>query len=161
MLIKVLAPGYYARQDLKTPVRVGIIAMVANMVFNLILVVPLHLAWQSGRLTVPLGHVGLALATSLAAWLNAGLLARGLLASGAYRPAPGWRGFGLRLLLASLAMGLALWWFNPPAALWQAWVWWQRISVLALLCGGGLALYGGLLFAGGLRFGQLRGPQLR
>lgn len=160
MLIKVLAPGYYARQDLKTPVRIGIIAMVANMGLNLVLVLPLYLAHESGRLALPLGHVGLALATSLAAWLNAGLLARGLLASGAYRPRPGWRRFGLQLLLASVAMGVALWWFSPPTALWQAWAWWQRVGVLTLLCGGGLALYGGLLFAGGVRFAHLRGPRL-
>src|SRR5690606_22132064 len=62
MLIKVLAPGFFARHDTKTPVKVGIIAMVANMVFNLILI------W-------PLAHAGLALATALSAFLNAGMLA--------------------------------------------------------------------------------------
>jgi putative peptidoglycan lipid II flippase len=62
MLIKVLAPAFYSRQDTKTPVKIGIQAMVWNMVFNLVLI-------------FPLGHVGLALATSMSAWLNASLLA--------------------------------------------------------------------------------------
>jgi len=151
MLIKILAPGFYARQDMKTPVRVGIIAMVSNMVFNLILVIPLHVYWR-------LGHVGLALATSLSAWLNAGLLARGLLRTGVYRPLPGWGRFWARLLLASAAMGLTLWWFDPPAALWQSWHWFQRVSVLTALCGAGFAVYAALLFGTGLRLRHLRGP---
>ena len=72
MLIKILAPGFYARQDTKTPVRIGIIAMVSNMVMNIAFVVPLHHYWQ-------IGHAGLALATAGSAWLNAGLLYRGWL----------------------------------------------------------------------------------
>ncbi|MFN3587246.1 MAG: murein biosynthesis integral membrane protein MurJ, partial [Moraxellaceae bacterium] len=72
MLIKVFAPGYFSRQDTKTPVRIGIIAMVANMVFNLILV------WE-------LKHVGLSLASTLSAFLNAGLLYHGLHRRGVYR----------------------------------------------------------------------------
>lgn len=151
MLIKILAPGFYARQDMKTPVRVGIIAMVANMVFNLILVIPLHMYLR-------LGHVGLALATSLSAWLNAGLLAQGLLRTGVYQPRPGWGRFAAQLLLASGAMGLTLWYLDPPHALWQSWPWFQRVGVLAALCGAGFAVYGGLLFASGLRPRQLRGP---
>ena len=67
MLIKVLAPGFFARQDMRTPVRIGVIAMVSNMVLNLLFVVPLHHYWQ-------IGHVGLAAATSVSAFLNAGLL---------------------------------------------------------------------------------------
>src|SRR5690606_3902259 len=72
MLIKVLAPGYYARQDIKTPVRIGIIAMVANMAFNLMLA-PF------------LSYVGLALATAMSASLNAFLLYRGLKLAGVYQ----------------------------------------------------------------------------
>ena len=158
MLIKVLAPGYYARQDLRTPVRIGIIAMVANMVFNLLLVLPLHLSFKQGELALPLGHVGLALATSLAAWLNAGLLLRGLLRAGVYRPAPGTFAFAARLLFAALAMGVALWWFDPTPEQWQPWPWWQRLLVLLALCGGGMALYGALLTATGLRWRELRSP---
>ena len=75
-----VAPGYFARQDTRTPVRVGIIALVANLVLNLALV-------------VPLAHAGLALATSLAAFINAGLLYRGLRLGGHHRPRPGWGAF--------------------------------------------------------------------
>jgi putative peptidoglycan lipid II flippase len=71
MLIKVLAPGFYAREDMRTPVRIGIIAMGANMILNVAFVLPL-MWWFN------LGHVGLALATSVSAWLNAMLLFRGL-----------------------------------------------------------------------------------
>ena len=67
MLIKVLAPGYYARQDMKTPVKIGIIAMVSNMVLNVVFVFPLMWYYD-------MGHVGLALATSASAWINAALL---------------------------------------------------------------------------------------
>jgi putative peptidoglycan lipid II flippase len=158
MLIKVLAPGYYARQDMATPVRIGIIAMVANMVFNLILVLPLHLAYTRGHITMPVGHVGLALATSLAAWLNAGLLAKGLLRKDIFVPQPGWRGFAAKLLAATLAMGLLLWIADPAASTWQPWRWWQRVGVLCALCAAGLAVYVGAMAASGFRVRHLRGP---
>ena len=86
MLVKVLAPGYYARRDMATPVKVGIVAMVANIVMNLIFVWPLHSIWG-------VGHVGLALATSLAACLNAGLLLRGLRRDDVLTFQPGWGAF--------------------------------------------------------------------
>jgi putative peptidoglycan lipid II flippase len=151
MLIKVLAPGYYSRQDMRTPVRIGIIAMVANMVLSLALVVPLHMYWR-------LGHVGLALATSLAAWINAALLARGLLRAGVFRPQPGWWRFAAQLGAATVAMTAALVLLDPAAPQWQPWRWWQRVAVLLGLCGAGLATYIGVLWAGGLRLRHLRGP---
>ena len=153
MLIKVLAPGFYARQDVRTPVRIGVIAMVANMVFNLILVVPLHMSLK-------MGHVGLALATALAAWVNAGLLARGLLKQRIYIPQPGWRAFALKLTLACTAMGSLLWLADPGDAVWLGWSWWQRVPVLLALCGAGIAVYAGVLFAMGLRIKDLRGPSI-
>ena len=67
MLIKVLAPGFFARQDMRTPVRIGIIAMVSNMFLNLLFVIPLHHFWQ-------IGHLGLAAATSVSAFINALML---------------------------------------------------------------------------------------
>ena len=115
MLIKVLAPGFFARQDLKTPVRVAVICMVANMVMNLILI------W-------PLQHVGLALATSLSSMLNAVLLFWGLYKIGVYRPAPGWWLFGLRLAAACAAMVAVVWWLNVPAQEWFQWGWQQRAA---------------------------------
>lgn len=79
MVIKVLASAYYSRQDMRTPVLIGIKAMVANMVLNLLFVVPLHLLWQ-------VGHAGLSLATTCSAYLNAGLLLSGLMRRDIYRP---------------------------------------------------------------------------
>jgi len=96
MFIKVLAPGFFARQDTKTPVKIGIIAMVANMVFNLILI------W-------PLQHVGLALATSLSSLLNAGLLYWKLRSTQFYQPASGWCRLLLQIGSSSLIMALVLW----------------------------------------------------
>lgn len=151
MLIKILAPGFYARQDMKTPVRIGIIAMVANMVFNLILVIPLHVYWR-------LGHVGLAAAMSLSAWLNAGMLARGLFKEGIYQPQSGWGRFGAQLGGATLALAIVLFVLDPTAELWLLWPWWQRVTVLAGLCSAGFAAYAGVLYAMGMRIHHLRGP---
>lgn len=135
MLIKVLAPGYFARQDTVTPVRIGVIALVSNMVMNIALVVPLHYYWQ-------VGHVGLALATSLSAFINSYLLFRGLRRGGVYQARPGWWLFGLRLMLASAVMvavlaGL-LWHFDD----WLARAALGRVGVLGLVCvlGGGAYL---------------------
>ncbi len=134
MLVKVLAPGFYARQDMVTPVRIGIIAMVANMVMNLAFVVPLYLYFN-------IGHVGLALATSLSAWLNAGLLLRGLRRIDVLAFQPGWGRFMVRLCLSTVAMVAVLWWLAPDPLAWQGWGWWQRAVELALLVAGGLAAY--------------------
>ncbi|MBT8138345.1 MAG: murein biosynthesis integral membrane protein MurJ [Gammaproteobacteria bacterium] len=140
MAIKVLATGYYSRQDMKTPVRIGIIAMVANMVLNLVLVTWLHVYWQ-------VGHVGLALATALSAMLNALLLYRGLgdaaRQSGVSAQLLG-RQFGvllLRIVLASLAMGALIYFLLPGPELWQAAGVWWRLQTVAWLCvAGALAL---------------------
>lgn len=105
MVIKVLAPGFFARQDTRTPVKIGIIAMVANMVFNLALI-------------VPLAHAGLALATSLSAWLNAVLLWRGLKRQGAWQSQPGWPKYLAQIGLANAAMVAVILWLNMPAMRW-------------------------------------------
>ncbi len=127
ILVKVLAPGYFARQDTRTPVRIGIIAMSANMVFNLLLV-------------FPLAHAGLALATTLSASLNAALLWRGLRRDGVYLPAPGWPRFLLRVVCATAVMsGLLAWWVAPLAS-WSAWSVAERGTALATVIAiGGLA----------------------
>ena len=146
MLIKVLAPGYFARQDTRTPVRIGIIAMAANMVFNLLLV------WH-------LRHVGLAMATALSAWLNAALLYRGLKADGVYQPSPGWGLFFLRLIGASAAMVATVLWLTGQSDLWQTGLAWQRGSfIVAVVGAGALAYFAGLALLG-LRPRHLRrGP---
>lgn len=143
MLIKVLAPAFFARQDLKTPVRIAVQCMLANMAFNLVLI------W-------PLQHVGLALATSLSSMLNTGLLLWGLYKAGVYQPAPGWWLFGLRLLGGCAAMVALVWWLNAPAAEWFAWGWQRRAWELSLLVGGGIFVYAATMLLLGLRMRHLR-----
>ena len=128
---------------MRTPVRIAIICMVANMVFNLILI------W-------PLKHVGLALATSLSSMLNVVLLFLGLRAAGVYRAQPGWLAFALQVIGGCVAMCLVILWLNRPMADWFAWDWQRRALELGLLIGaGGLAFVVGLL-ACGLRPRHLR-----
>jgi len=106
MLIKVLAAGFYAKQDTRTPVRIGILAMLTNMVFNVILI------W-------PLKHAGIALATSLAAVLNMGFLYYFLRQREFYQPRAGWKVFSMRLLVANTT--LAIWLFFSAGDL-QTWI---------------------------------------
>ncbi|WP_423187373.1 murein biosynthesis integral membrane protein MurJ [Alishewanella sp. d11] len=143
MLIKVLAPGFYARQDIKTPVRIGIIAMVANMVFNLMLA-PF------------LSYVGLALATALSASLNAFLLYRGLQRSGVYQLSKRTAIFLAKLALASAVMAAVLYYFNPVLAVWTELSLWQQIGQLSVLCAGAVVGYFGLLLLFGIRLADFK-----
>ena len=143
MLIKVLAPGFFARQDTKTPVQIAIKAMVANMVFNLMLVFSLQ-------------HVGLALATTLSAFLNAGLLCFGLRKAGVFQPEPGWWLYALRLLIANAAMAAVLLMMEGDVAVWLDWTLWQRGSQMALIVLAGLAMYSLCLLVVGVRPRQFR-----
>ncbi|VFN03352.1 MAG: putative peptidoglycan lipid II flippase [Candidatus Kentron sp. G] len=136
--IKILAPGFYARQDTRTPVRVGAIAMLANIVLNLILV-------------FPLAHAGLALATTLSAFLNAGLLYLGLHRQGIYRPGPGWGKFAARVSLAGLVMMGLLWFMKgEPSSWFAAGVATRTIRLLGLISVGALG-YFCILFLLGVR----------
>ncbi len=150
MLIKVLAPGYYARQDMKTPVRIGIIAMASNMLMNIAFVIPMHTYWQ-------IGHVGLALATSASAFLNAGLLFFGLLRRNVYTPDPGWLRFIIVLVVANTVMLLFLLWITSLLNGWLMWGWWQRAGWMAVICVGGLSSYILAMMAGGIRLRHLKG----
>jgi putative peptidoglycan lipid II flippase len=137
--IKVLAPAFYARQDIRTPVKIAIGVLVVTQAFNVVLV-PL------------LGHAGLALSIGLGAMVNAGLLLAGLLRRGVYKPAPGWAGFAVRVLLANLALGGALAW----AADGIDWIglqsqWGLRAAAVAGVLGGVMLLYGAVLLALGIR----------
>jgi len=136
MLIKVLAPGFFARQDTKTPVKVGIIAMVANMVFNLLLI------W-------PLAHAGLALATALSAFLNAGLLGYLLYRQKVLVFQPGWGRYAVQLVGGSALMSIALYLAAPDWQEWLDFALWQRIRWVAGL----VVLGGGLYFAWLAAFG--------
>lgn len=151
MLVKVLAPGFYARKDMRTPVRIGIQAMVANMVLNLAFVAALVL-------TVGAGHVGLALATSLSACLNAGLLWRGLRREQIYRFDRCWRSYLPRLGLACAAMVAALLVAAPDAEGWFARDALWRSLRLGGLCILGLLVYLVALRLGGMRLADLRAP---
>lgn len=151
MLVKVLAPGYYARKDTATPVKIGIIAMVVNMVLNLLFVLPLMYYWN-------IGHVGLALATSVAAFLNAGLLWRGLLRDGVYQALGGWGRYIVRLALSTLGMAATLLWLNHETSAWLGWDWQHRAWELGLLCAAGAGTYLLVHLLLGTRFRHLRTP---
>lgn len=143
MLIKVLAPGYYARQDTRTPVRIGIIAMAANMVFNLILV------W-------PFGHVGLALATSLSAMLNAYLLWRGLRKQNLHRFSANWRISARAIILGTAFLVVGLIWVRANNISWTDIADITRVMYLSGVVVLGLALYGCGCVLAGLRVAQLK-----
>lgn len=143
MLIKVLAPGFFARQDMKTPVKIAVTCMIVNMGLNLILI------W-------PLAHVGLALATSLSAVLNAGLLWWGLRKAGIFQAQPGWTGFSIRLVLACIAMSAVVLWLVPGVEQWFAWEWQQKTLEMAILVTAGIAAFIVMLLVTGMRMRHLR-----
>lgn len=121
MLIKILAPGYYSRQDTKTPVRYGIIAMVSNMGFNLIF-------------AVPFGYVGLAIATSLSALLNASLLYIGLHKANVYRLTLPTLMFAAKTLFAALIMMFTIFYIEPPIEAWLDFSLFERgVTLLKLI----------------------------
>ncbi len=138
MSIKILAPGYYARQDMQTPVRIAVIALLVGMACKLILM-------------IPLGHAGLALGTSIAAVLNAGLLLHALLKARILRPRPGWIALLIRILTAGLMMGMLVFIGTGRTAEWitmtQVERLWQLVTWIAL----GGSVYLGGLFVLGLR----------
>lgn len=136
--IKVLAPGYYARQNTKTPVKIGIIAMTTNMVLNLIFVFPLD-------------HAGLALATSISASLNAWLLLQGLRKDGTYRPEPHWFALIGKVLCAALAMGLLLFFGTAPLTEWMMMSGLTQVGQLLGWITSGALLYFIILYLLGIR----------
>ena len=140
--IKVLAPGYYASQDIRTPVRIAIAVLVVTQLLNLVLV-----PWYA--------HAGLALSIGLGALLNALWLLRGLLKSGRYRPLAGWRPLWWRVALASALLALALWWAQGAfdwVALRERPL--HRLALLGAVLAGGALLYLGTLAALGVRAAQ-------
>lgn len=150
VMIKILAPGYYARQDTKTPVRIAIKAMVSNMFLNILFVVPMVLMAIEGP------HTGLALATSASAYLNAWLLYRGLRKQAIYRPRPGWKPLWFYLIGANLAMTGFLLYLSPPLQVWNEWQLIDRISMLLGFVTLAAAIYFIVIFILGFRAKQLR-----
>jgi putative peptidoglycan lipid II flippase len=128
MVIKILAPGYYARQDTKTPVKIGIIAMVANMVFNLMLA-PFF------------GYVGLAIATTMSATLNAFLLYRGLKAQQIYQLSNETLLFIAKLVFSSLLMALVVYYLSPDFDVWLSMAFIDQVTRLILCISVGIVTY--------------------
>ncbi|PLY15424.1 MAG: murein biosynthesis integral membrane protein MurJ [Sedimenticola sp.] len=146
IMIKVLAPGYYARQDTKTPVRYAVIAMATNMALNIALV-------------FPLAHAGLALATTLSASLNAFLLYRGLRRAGVYQPAAGWGKLLAQGGAAALVMGLVLLWGAQDIQSWLVMPGVERVwRLLGLILVGALVYFSALLIVG-IRPGHFRSSE--
>jgi putative peptidoglycan lipid II flippase len=149
-LVKVLSPGYFARQDTKTPVRVALIALACNMGLNLAVVLPAHYAG------FPIPHVLLATSTCIGAAINTFLLWRGLRKADVYRPRPGWGALLARVLLANALMAALLVWFAGSLDTWLGFAPLER----ALRLGGCIVLaatlYFGALFLAGLRIRHLR-----
>jgi putative peptidoglycan lipid II flippase len=139
ILVKTLAPAFYARQDIRTPVRIAVGVLVATQLMNLIFV-PV------------LGVAGLALSIGLGACLNAGFLYTGLRRRGIYTPHAGWIGFFVRLLVAVSVMG-ALTWFCQAQFDWAALRAhpWLRVGALLLIISVAGAAYFAVLFAIGFK----------
>ncbi|TBO34188.1 murein biosynthesis integral membrane protein MurJ [Aquabacterium lacunae] len=137
--IKILAPGFYAAQDIRTPVRIGIAVLVLTQVLNVVFV-PLF------------QQAGLALSIGLASLVNAAWLLRGLISTGRYTPEPGWALFALRVIVASALLGAGMWWANAHFD-WlglraQPWL---RVGLLAGCLVAAALVYFGVLTASGLK----------
>ncbi len=144
--VKILAPGFYAQQNIRTPVKIAIGVLVVTQLLNLVLV-----PW--------LAHAGLALAIGLGACLNALALLVGLRRSGAYRPLTGWLPFAGRLLVALALMVVPLWfaetridWIALQASAWL------RVAALAGVLAGAGVVYLAALWVMGVRYKHVRRP---
>lgn len=160
-LVKTVLPAFYARQDTKTPVRAGLVAMVANMVFNAGLLALMYALWvpeadKAGGVLetlarVPGLHFALGIASALSSYLNLILLWRWLRKANVFDLQPGWGRFLLRTLLANVAMAAAVLYGLHLAPEFTVVDKWQRIGWLALLVGGGAATYALAMLALGFR----------
>ncbi|MDP3414332.1 MAG: murein biosynthesis integral membrane protein MurJ [Polaromonas sp.] len=141
--IKVLAPGFYASQDIRTPVKIAVVVLVITQLLNLALVPYLQ-------------HAGLALAIGIGALINALWLLLGLRKRGSYRPAPGWGVFALQVLAASALLAVFLLW-SAQAVSWTALraESFKRIGLLALVLLASAAIYFGAIWAAGLKIRKL------
>lgn len=138
ILVKILAPGFYARQDIKTPVKIGIATLVATQLMN-----ALFIGW--------IAHAGLALSIGLGACLNSAILYYFLRKKDIYQPEPGWLVYFLKLSIAMLALGLALWFGMGTQESWLTGSGWTRIVRLTGLVAGGVFIYFAVLAVLGFR----------
>lgn len=143
ILVKVLAPGFYAQQNIRTPVKIALITLLATQAMNLAFIVPLK-------------HAGLALSIGLAACLNAALLYHGLRRRAVYVPQPGWSKFGLRIAIALTVLAAILWFGMGKEADWLTAPTWTRVAHLSALVTAGAAAYFATLWALGFRLSDFR-----
>ncbi|GAB6070923.1 murein biosynthesis integral membrane protein MurJ [Thiomicrorhabdus hydrogeniphila] len=137
ILVKILAPAFYARKDMKTPVKVAVIALVTNTVLNLILI-------------GPFAHVGLAAATTVSAFVNSGLLYWYLTKQGIFKPLAGWVKLMVQALIANAALVAFLLIASPAIESWYAFDAWMRMAWLFGLVFGSMIIYAVVLVLVGL-----------
>jgi len=142
VLVKVLAPAFFAQQDTRTPFRIAMVAIAANIVINLMV-----FRW--------FGHVGLALGTTISAFINAGLLWRGLVHRGVWSPDRAFTRLGSRAVIASLAMVIALLLASPADQMWLEASHSTRVLWISAATGGGIVVYVLSLLLTGIRRGDL------
>ncbi len=138
ILVKILAPGFYARQDIKTPVKIGIVTLIATQAMN-----ALFIGW--------IAHAGLALSIGLGACLNSAILFYFLRKNGIYQPEPGWAKYFVKVGLAVTALGIVLWFGMGTTDSWLTGSGWARIGRLTALVTGGVFVYFAVLAALGFR----------
>jgi putative peptidoglycan lipid II flippase len=146
MLVKILAAGFYAKQDMRTPVRIGVVAMVANIILNASLI------W-------PLKHSGIALSTSLAALINTGMLFYFLRFRGFYQPRSGWKIFSARIVSANLILAIWLWIQAGDINAWLTASTLWRCEHLGFLLISSMLIYIASLWVTGIRPHHLLVPQ--
>lgn len=146
ILVKILAPGFYARQNIKTPVKIALVALVAVQTLNI-----LFIFWP-----FKMGHAGLALSIGLGACLNALLLYRGIRAHNIYTPEPGWLAFFARLAVALGLMAAVLWFATGSPETWFAMSRFMRAVSMFALVGLGALVYFAALWLLGIRPAQFR-----
>jgi putative peptidoglycan lipid II flippase len=149
-LVKVLAPGYFARQDTKTPVRVGLIALGVNMTLNLTVVL------TAERFGFPYPHILIATSTCISAAVNATLLWVGLKRRGVFKARQGWGPLLFRVLLANAVMAALLVWMGGDLQGWLAQPPWERAGRLAICIVAAAAAYFAALLLSGARLRHVR-----
>jgi putative peptidoglycan lipid II flippase len=149
-LVKVLAPGYFARQDTRTPVRAGLIALAVNMAMNIGIALP------AARMGFKAPHILLATSTCASSAVNAFLLWRGLVKQGVYQPSGAWARLLPRVFIACLVMGALLWWFGGTLDYWMGLHPLARLLRCAVGILAGAGAYFAVLLALGLRYRDLR-----
>lgn len=170
LLVKVLAPAFYSRQDTRTPVKAAVVAVLVNLIMTAALMSGLLWLTDAGAAAraqatgpldalghIPGAHALLALAIAIAGWTNALQLWWYLSRARVYQMQPGWRRFLRQLAVASVAMVavlLALLWSWDG---WTVWPWWERVWKLSVLVGAGAVAYGAALWLQGIRPRDLRG----